>query len=267
VHLHHQKVGERAVVVGSELVSWSAVMTLRDAGCQVVLMTSEYGHTEAYAAFSIAGRVGLRVPVRNHVRVVGIVGRQRVEAVDLADVRTGLRRLIPCDVVVFTGDWIPDNELARAAGLDMDPRSLGPVVDRGLRTSRPGVFAAGNLLHPVDTADVAALDGRHVAGQVSRWLATPGSSPSGIEVTADEPFRWVFPGILRPDDPEPPRGRFLLWPERRSLTPTVTIRQGGGLVAQARLPWPMAPGRVFRVPSRLFRGVRSDGGPVTVGTR
>ena len=56
------------------------------------------------------------------------------------------------------------------AGLRWIPRTRGPLVDAGLRTSSPGVFAVGNLLHPVDTADGAALDGRHVATAVSRWL-------------------------------------------------------------------------------------------------
>ena len=48
---------------------------------------------------------------------------------------------------------------------------LGPVVDTALRASVPGVFAVGNLVHPVETADVAALDGVHVATRVVEWLA------------------------------------------------------------------------------------------------
>ena len=56
VHLHRAEVGSRAVVVGAELVSWSAVMTLREAGCATVAMISTYAHSEAYAAFRIPGR-------------------------------------------------------------------------------------------------------------------------------------------------------------------------------------------------------------------
>ena len=85
--------------------------------------------------------------------------------------------MIDCDTVVLTGDWIPDHELARSAGLDIDPGTQGPVVDTALRTSRPGVFAVGNLLHPVDTADIAALDGRHVADHVRAYLDVAGPLP------------------------------------------------------------------------------------------
>ena len=72
--------------------------------------------------------------------------------------------------MVFTGSWIPDHELARLRGIEIDPQHRGPVVDSALRTTADGIFAAGNLLHPVDTADVAALDGRHVSGPVRRYL-------------------------------------------------------------------------------------------------
>ena len=64
VHLHHGKVGKRAVVVGAELVSWSAVMTLRHAGCSTVAMTTEYPSPESYAAFNVPGKAVFRVPVR-----------------------------------------------------------------------------------------------------------------------------------------------------------------------------------------------------------
>ena len=95
-------------------------------------------------------------------------------------------RIIDCDTVVFTGDWIPDHELARTAGLAMDPATRGPVVDAGLRTSSPGVFAVGNLLHPVDTADGAALDGRHVATAVSQLAAASRRATQG----RPHPYRW-----------------------------------------------------------------------------
>ena len=87
----------------------------------------------------------------------------------MADVRTGAARFVPCEVVVFTGDWIPDHELARLAGLAMDPGTRGPAVDTTLATSAPGVFAAGNLVHAAETADIAALSGRHAA----RHIAAP----------------------------------------------------------------------------------------------
>lgn len=263
VHLQHRSPGTRAVVVGAELVSWSAVLTLREAGCTTVLMTTEHEKGESYAAFRAPARAALRTPVATSTRVVRIVGRDRVEGVEVEDA-AGARRLVDCDTVVFTGGWIPDHELVRLAGIDLDPATLGPRVDSALRTSRPGVFGAGNLLHPVDTADVAALDGRFVASSVRRWLDTGEAFPGGAQIVADEPFRWVAPSLLAPGAPAPPRGRLLLWADEHRAAPRVAAYQDGVEVGRVRVPWPLSPGRVFRLPWSLVRGASPRGGEIRI---
>ncbi|MFN0282128.1 MAG: NAD(P)/FAD-dependent oxidoreductase [Kineosporiaceae bacterium] len=265
VHRYGHPVGNRAVVVGAEAVSWSAVLTLRHAHCEPVLMTSRFARPEAFAAFTAAGRLGLGVPVATSTRVVRVVGRRRVEAVEIEHVTTGRRRLVRCDAVVFTGDWVPDSELARTAGLETDGGTRGPLVDTALRTSRPGVFAVGNLVHPVDTADVAALGGRHVAPAVLDWLEGREHRADGVRVRARAPFTWVSPGLLRAGDPGPPRGRFLLWGAEFVRAPRVVVRQHGRVVGAVRVPWPLAPGRVFRLPARALGDVRPGAGDVVVG--
>lgn len=266
VHLHQAKVGQRAVIVGAAPVSWSAVLTLRAAGCQTVLMTTEHPAPESYAAFHRAGRALLGVPVATRTRVTRIAGHGRLAAVEIENLLTGQHRTVECDTLILTAGWIPDHELARAAGLAEDPGTKGPLVDTALRTSRPGVFAAGNLLHPVDTALGAALDGRHVAQQVQRWLrdeATPASPP--VPIVAGAPFRWVAPGLLRPGDPAPARGRLLLWTDHLVRVPRVVIRQDGRVLTRRMIPWPASPGWAFRLPWRMLAGLDPHGGPVSIG--
>ncbi|MEU8147245.1 FAD-dependent oxidoreductase [Nonomuraea sp. NPDC048901] len=262
VHLHHREVGRRAVVVGAELVSWSAVLTLHEAGCRTVLMTSEYAKPEAYTAFHVPGRLAFGVLVRSRTRLVAVNGKGRVTSVDIENLDTGARHRVPCDTVITTGDWIPDHELARTGGLDMDESTLGPRVDTSLATSLPGVFAAGNLLHPVDTADIAALDGRHVAAAVLWHLAGHPVPAGGVPLVAEAPLRWVAPQIVRPGGPPPSRGRLLLWSDAFRRFPRIAATQDGRFLGRARLPWPAAPGRVFRVPFTLVTGADPAGGPV-----
>lgn len=265
VHLKHRTVGRRAVVIGAELVSYSAVLTLRHAGCRAVLMTSQYPSPESYGLFNLAARTPvLDVPVCTRTRLVRIIGKPTVQAVEIENLDTGDRRTIECDTVVLTGDWIPDHELARAAGIDIDPGTRGPVVDTALRTSRPGVFAIGNLLHPVDTADIAALDGRHVAQHVRNYLDGQRPSGHGVRIHADGPLRWVAPSFYRPTDPAPARHRLLMWTDTLIRVPKVIARQDGKVIGRKVLPWPASPGRVFRVPSSILRSVDPNGGPVTV---
>jgi hypothetical protein len=227
-------------------------------------MTSEHERAESYGALTLAGRTGLNVPLTRRTRVTRIIGRERVEAVEIMRLDTGQRRLVECDTVVFTGDWIPDNELARSGGLQIDPAHLGPVVDTALRTSAEGVFAAGNLLHPVDTADVAALDGRQVAEQVAAFLAAPEWPGTALRLVAGDGLSWIAPGRFRPDDPRPPRDRLLAWPDAYRPLPRIEVRQSGRVLTRRRLPWPAAPGRVFRIPSALLDPVQSGGGDVTI---
>lgn len=265
VHLKGGKVGGRAVVIGAELVSHSAVLTLKQAGCATALMTTQHARPESYALFNLAARtplLGVRIATRT--RLCRIIGQPRVTGVEIENLDTGLRQIVDCDTVVLTGDWVPDHELARAAGLDIDPGTLGPLVDTALRTSRPGVFAAGNLLHPVDTADVAALDGRHAAGQVAAYLGGKRPSGPGIRLQADPPLRWVAPGIIRAGDPAPARNRLLLWTDDFVRRPEIIATQDGRIVGRTLVRWPASPGRIFRLPSKIVADADPHGGPVTL---
>lgn len=264
VHVHHAKVGSRAVIVGAELVSWSAVLTLRESGCATVAMVSAYPRAEAYAAFRLPGRLLMDGPVLTRSRVIEIRGKGRARAVVVENIDTGTRQTIDCDTVVFTGDWIPDHELARTGGLDMDAATRGPLVDASLRTSRSGVFAVGNLLHPVDTADGAALDGRHVAGAVSRWLTRPVEPPTSVRIRPVKPLRWVAPQLISPEGGIATRGDLLFWVDEYRRLPKLRAVQDGRTLATKRTPWPAAPGRVYRAPWSLVEAADPNGGDVTV---
>lgn len=180
-----QRVGTRAVIVGAEHVSFSAVLTLAHTGCEVAAMVTTLPRHQTYAPLRLTA-TRHRVPIRTGVDVAEVVGRDRVEAVVLTD---GQR--IECDTVVFTGDWVPDHELARSGGLPMLPSAKSPIVDTGSRTEQRGVFAIGNLTHPAETADVCALGGRAAATHVMDWL-TLGVWPEAVEpIIVTPPIRWA----------------------------------------------------------------------------
>ena len=263
VHLHGQSIGGRAVIVGAESVSWSAVLTLREAGCETVALISKHTRPESYALFALAGKYGLRVPVRTDTRVTRVLGHGRVAGVEVELRTTGHREVIHCDTVVFSADWIPDNELARAAGLELSAGSRGPVVDAALRTSRAGVFAIGNLVHPVDTADIAALDGAHAATAVLAHLGGSAQSASvGIEV--DPPLRWIAPAAYRIDAGKPSRNHLLSWSDAYIRAPRISVFQAGVQRAARRVPWPAAPGRIFRIPAAILDNVNLADGTIHI---
>lgn len=210
VYLHHQPVGRRALVVGAEHVSFSAVLTLAHAHATTVAMVTEHARDQTYAPFRWLSARRLRVPIRTESAVTNILGRRRVEAVEVTHLPSRRVEQLACDTVVFTGDWIADHELARRAGLAMDAATRAPRVDQALRTSVRGVFAAGNLLHGAETADVAALGGRHAAHSLHAFLASgawPERAP--LRLNCQPPLRWISPSAI--EGPlAPPRGHFIV---------------------------------------------------------
>jgi len=274
VYLAGQRLPGRALVVGAEHVSFSAMVTLAHAGAQVVgLVTDRPRHT-SYAGFGLAASWRWHAPVWRCTVVRRVAGRGRLEGAELADTRTGETRFVPCDVVVFTGDWIPDHELARAAGLAMDAGTRGPAVDTALETSAPGLFAAGNLVHAAETADVAALGGRHAARGIAEFLRGaaghgtaggrgPAPQPVRLPVTVEPPLLWVAPNALRAGGPAPPRGRFVLRSDVFDRLARLEVWQDGRRLATG-VSFGIKPDRPVRLGASWTGRADPGGGPVTV---
>ena len=258
--LEHLNVGRHAVVVGAEHVSYSAVLTLRSAGVRTVAMTTTLPHHQTVGAFASVTRFGLRVPLRTSTRVVALHGRGRLEGVDVEDLATGRVERLAADTVVFTGDWVPDNVLARRSGLVVVGPGLGPRTDGGGRTSRPGVRAAGNLVHPGETAGLAALGGRRAGRGLADDLAVGAVDRTavGLGLVVTPPLASVVPVVVDPADP--PR-RLLVRTSAFSRLTRVVARQGGRPVGAHGLRHSV-PNRSLGVPGTLVAAADPEGGAV-----
>jgi thioredoxin reductase len=266
VYLEGQRLTGRAVVVGAEHVSFSAAVTLAHAGARVVALVTELGRQQSYAAFRVGAAVRWRVPVWTGCAVSRIVGRGELAGVEVTS--AGVVRFVPCSTVVFTGDWIPDHELARMAGLEMDAGTRGPVVDTALETSAAGVFAAGNLVHAAETADIAALGGRHAARHIAAALRAAGGTgtpTARVPVLAEAPLRWISPNAIGSAAP-PPLGRFVLRSGEFRRLARLQVRQDGRMLARSR-PVRLVPGRPVHMNAKWLARVDPGGGPVHVGSR
>jgi thioredoxin reductase len=261
VYLSGLPAGRRALVVGAEHVSFSAIVTLGHGGARAVALTTELPRHQSLAAFRLGARARYRVPLWTRTRVSAIHGRPRVEEVELTDLDGGRTRTVACDTVVFTADWIPDHELAVAAGAELDPLTRGPTIDAALRTSSLGVFAAGNLLHGAEQADVAALSGRHAAGAVARYLDDGRWPRRRVPVVCEEPLGWIAPNVVAAGFDAPPRGRFLLRSRDFLRAPRIEIAQGERVLWSGRVARVM-PGRSTRLPFAWARDVDAEGEPV-----
>jgi NADH dehydrogenase FAD-containing subunit len=155
----------RPLIVGTELVSFSAVLTCLGARITPAALIEENARVTARWPSALLPRVA-GIPVHLNTKLCRIEGRRRVSSVTVKD-HNGNAETIDCDGVLFTGRFTPEASLARCGHLEVDLRTGGPVVDQYGRCSDPSFFATGNLLRPVETAGWCWREGRKVGG----WLA------------------------------------------------------------------------------------------------
>lgn len=267
VHVRHRPVGTRAVVVGAEPVGYSAVRTLRGAGIEVAAMVTDQPHHQSSWSAGLVTRLHRRVPLLTGTTVTELLGRPRLTGVAVrhGDGRTAV---LACDTVVFTGDWVPDHELARLGGIVLDRGTGGPAVDTVFRTGAAGVFAVGNLLHAAEPVGTAAREGRLVAGPVLRYLSD-GRWPAGpIAVEVDAPLRWVAPNRIHPKGPRPPLGRFTLRTARSAPRLSVlVISQDGRVLHREPLRRGSPSNRPLYASADWIDRADPGGGPVVITGR
>ena len=117
------------------------------------------------------------IPLKLSHTVINIEGKERVQAVTIAQVGAD-RRPIPgteerytCDTLLLSVGLIPENELSRAAGIEINGVTNGPVVNESLETSEEGVFACGNVLHVHDLVDNVSEEASRAGTNAARFVA------------------------------------------------------------------------------------------------
>lgn len=145
------------------------------------------------------------IPLKLSHTVVDIKGKERLEGITLAAVDEkgkpipGTEEEYTCDTLLLSCGLIPENEISRSIGVDMEPVTSGPIVNESLETSVEGVFACGNVLHVHDLVDFvseeAAAAGRNAAAYVKAG-GTLGEKGKEIPIKAIDGVRYTVPKML-----------------------------------------------------------------------
>lgn len=198
VYLEGRSPFQRPVIIGTELVSFSALLTCRRAGIAPQAMIEENVCSTAYAACALYARWN-GIPIHYQTRLVEIIGRDRVEAVILEN--QSEQTTLPCDGVLFTGQFTPAAELIRQSWLHLDPLTGGPQIDQFCRLSDPAYFAAGNLLRPVETAGWCYREGEKAGTYIARDLGGQLPSPNHmLKLECGSGLKYILPQRLTLDD-------------------------------------------------------------------
>jgi len=160
-YLENLYIGKRALIVGAEHVSFSAIMTLKHAGVKTVAMICESKKHQSVFGIATLLRLIYRFKLHTATKIIEILGDSRVSGV-LVD-QKGKRWVIDVDTIIFTGDWIPDNELARKADIAIDSRYKSPVITPDHQVLGTNIYTIGNLNLPIKAADQCAVEAKKIA--------------------------------------------------------------------------------------------------------
>lgn len=190
INIENLKPGSRAVILGSGDIGliMARRCTLEGISVEGVYELMPYANGLRRNVKNCLDDFG--IPLHLSTTVTRVIGHDRVEAVEVSQVDEslapipGTERIVPCDTLLFSVGLIPENELSVAAGVKLDPRTRGAVVDQSLQTGVPGIFACGNVLHVHDLADnVTAESERAGAAAAAYALGTGAGAVPDCELT------------------------------------------------------------------------------------
>jgi len=158
------------VIVGTEIVSFSALLTCKKAGIKPVEIIEENQKTSVAWPLHYAARV-FGIPLHLNTQIINIMGKNRVSALQVIDKKEN-SRTIECDGILFTGQFTPESSLARMSHLQLEPQTGIPVTNQLYCCSDPAYYATGNLVHnPVKVAGKCWKKGQIVAESIIQDLA------------------------------------------------------------------------------------------------
>lgn len=186
INIENLKPGSRAVILGSGDIGliMARRCTLEGISVAGVYELMPYANGLRRNVKNCLDDFG--IPLHLSTTVTRVIGHDRVKAVEVSQVDErlapipGTERIVPCDTLLLSVGLIPENELSFAAGVELDPRTRGAVVDQSLQTGVPGIFACGNVLHVHDLADNVTTESERAGAAAAAWAlgGSTGVTPS-----------------------------------------------------------------------------------------
>lgn len=186
INIENLKPGSRAVILGSGDIGliMARRCTLEGISVEGVYELMPYANGLRRNVKNCLDDFG--IPLHLSTTVTRVIGHDRVEAVEVSKVDEhlapipGTERVVPCDTLLLSVGLIPENELSVAAGVELDPRTRGAVVDQNLQTGVPGIFACGNVLHVHDLADNVTTESERAGAAAAAWALEAVGTAAGV---------------------------------------------------------------------------------------
>ncbi len=233
-NMENVRVGNRAVILGSGDIGLIMARRLTLEGMEIACVLEKLPYCSGLSRNVRQCLTDYGIPLHLSTTVVDIIGDKHLEAVVAAEVdKAGAvlpetKRTIPCDTLILSVGLIPENELAKACGIAMDPVTNGALVDGRLMTSVPGVFSCGNGLHVHDIVDMVSAEAESAAKSAVSFVKGEHSDDLQIRVSAEDGVRYVLPRSVV----QGTATRLALRVKNPGRMQTVLVRQGDAVLVK-----------------------------------
>ncbi len=199
INLHNTMVGKDAIILGSGDIGliMARRMTLEGANVKAVFEILPY--PSGLSRNIEQCLTDYNIPLYLNHTVTDIHGSSRLTGVTISKVDEHLKPIpgtekeYDCDTLILSVGLIPENELSLLAGVEMDLRTNGPIIDENYQTCVDGIFAAGNALHVHDLVDFVSLEAESLADAVAVYLQDNSLPECGIKITASAEINYTVP--------------------------------------------------------------------------
>ena len=234
--------GKKIVILGSGDIGLIMARRMTLEGCKVQAVCEICPYSNGLTRNMVQCLYDFDIPLYLSHTILKIKGRDRVEGVTVAKVDARMRPIpgtefdIDCDTLLLSVGLIPENELSRAAGVEIAPFTNGPKVDQHRQTSLPGIYAAGNVVHVHDLVDFVS-DEADIAGKFAALDAQGRLEPvvSTVAVKLVDGVRTCVPQVLHlPREGEATRLFMRVGAPARKVT--LEVKCGGEVLVKRLFP-------------------------------
>ncbi len=240
INLYNIMVGKNVVILGSGDVGLIVARRLKFEGANVLGVVEILPFASGLPRNVVQCLDDYDIPLFLNHTVSYIKGMERLESITISQVDEnknpiqGTEKEIKCDTLLLSLGLIPENELSKQIGIELDGLTGGPVVNQLFETNVPGIFACGNCLQVYDTVDILSIGAKH-AGKNAAKYATEQNITSNcfVNVIAGKEVRYVIPQMIS----KPGKVFFNLRLENPKKSAVLHIFSGDFEVFKKKLPW------------------------------
>ena len=267
VNIEGHMVGKRVVILGSGDIGLIMARRMTLEGAKVLACVELMPYSGGLQRNIVQCLNDFDIPLYLSHTITDIRGKNRVEGVTVSKVDEN-RRPIPgtemdfdCDTVLLSVGLIPENELTRTAGIEMDARTNGAVVTENMETSESGIFACGNVVHVHDLVDFVTAESTRAGKAAAEFVLNGGQSRENcIEVKTNDAVSYTVPQKIRRGAE---KAELFLRVRRIFEKSSLRVTDGETVIASFRREH-MAPGEMEKItlPGVLLNKISS--GEITV---